>query len=232
MPLKNDLFDTGATRSKSDSSMTRFKGIGEPEPESKSLMILKGVLFVAFLASFIMFLVNRTTMNSSVSANLKDVIKNEVLNDAPDSKILAEMGAWMERMGYTNLTNQDLLDLRKKGVTATFTARIRDLGYEPTLDELIQLAQHDVTATFASMMHALGYKDLKIEDLIRLRVHGVTAHYTSNLHDLGYTDITPDDLIRLKDARVSINDVKKINKDRSLQKATIDELVRYGISNQ
>ncbi len=231
MPLKNDLFDSSATRSKSDSSMTRFKGIGEPEPESKSSMILKGVLFVAFLASFILFLVNRSTISTSSTANLKDAIKNEVFNDAPDSKLLTDMGAWMERMGYTNLTKEDLVELRKKGVTATFTSRIRDLGYEPTLDEMVQLAQHDVSATFASMMHALGYKDLKIEDLIRLRVHGVTAHFTSNMHDLGYTDITPDDLIRLKDAQVSISDVKKLNKDR-VQKATIDELVRYGISNQ
>ncbi|TNE69948.1 hypothetical protein EP331_13520 [bacterium] len=233
MALKNDLYDSQTSRFKGDSSMSSLKYVGEPEPESKGAIWLRGTLFVAFLASFMLFLFGRDSKPTVTtdSNGITEVLKNEVFNSTPDSKLLRDMGDWMARMGYQGLTTDELIDLRKKGVTATFTSRIRELGYEPTLEELVQLAQHDVSATFASMMHSLGYKDLKIEDLTRLRIHGVTAHFTSNMHDLGYKNITPDELIQLKDAKVSISMVKRLNKDR-VQPATIEELVRYGISNQ
>lgn len=227
MPLKNELNTETSSGFGTRSTLNVTKSFNDSN--SKSSNLVKGILFGAFLFSFFLFLYSQS--NNSTSST-QSVSVNEVFSDlGSSSKLIRDMGEWMERMGYGKLSEDQLKELRKQGVTATFTSKIRDLGYTPTLDELVQLSKHDVSATFASMMHSLGYSYLTIEDLIKLRTHGVTAHYTSNLHDLGYTDVKPDDLIRLKDAQVSISMVKKLNKDR-LQLATVEELVRYGISNQ
>jgi hypothetical protein len=232
MPLKNELnnelgsVSTGRNTS-SFSSMTQVN-----DKKSKfSGNLVRGVLFGAFLFSFLMFIVSQIDSEQQFADSETTIISNGMVTEIGGSSLIREMGAWMQRMGYGELTVEQLKDLRKKGVTATFTSKIRDLGYDPTLEDLVLLQNHDVSATFASMMHSLGYTSLTLADLIRLRTHEVTAHYTSNLHDLGYKEITIDDLIRLKDAQVSISNVKKLNKNR-LQLATIDELVRFGISNQ
>lgn len=152
-------------------------------------------------------------------------------NDAQyDDELLEGMGSWMEEMGYEGLTKADLIQLRAKGVTATFTNGIRELGYDPTLDELVRLRQNDVSSRFAAMMQTLGY-ELGIEDMIRLRRADVTAYYTSNLHDMGYRDITPDQLIRFKQVGVSTSDIKKLMIQQN-ETPTINEILRYKISNQ
>jgi hypothetical protein len=228
MPLKNELnSDLGSSSSnRGYSSLTQVSD----KRSNFSGNLIRGFLFGAFLVTFLMFVGYQLDNNNSIN-DASSTISNGLAADFSGNSLIKEMGEWMDRMGYKNLSPQELSDLRKKGVTATFTSKIRDLGYNPTLEELVLLSKHDVSATFASMMHSLGYTSLTIDDLIRLRTHDVTAHYTSNLHDLGYKEITADDLIRLKDAKVSVSMVKKLNKDR-LQLASIDELVRYGISNQ
>ena len=80
------------------------------------------------------------------------------------------------------------------------------------------------------MMKELWY-ELSVDQLVNLRQHDVTAYYTSNMHDLGYTDITREELIRLKDTGVETAEVEElINQNEELP--TIEELIRYHISNQ
>jgi len=187
------------------------------------------VLFGAFLISFLFYAGARYGAADLQTVNpVEDFISwvNE-----PDDQLLEDMGAWMEEMGYTGLTREELIELREEGVTATFTSRMRDLGYEElTLEELVRLRQNDVSSTFSAMMKELGY-ELTIEDLIRLRQHGVTAYFTSNLHDLGYTDITTEELIRLRDTGVRTSEVERLVQE-SESLPTIEELIRYRISNQ
>lgn len=188
---------------------------------------LKMTLFGAFMLSFLLYLgasVIPTGTTSTVQA-----VQN--WTEQPDEELLAGMEAWMNDMGYSNLSRQDLIELRQQGVTATFISRIRDLGLENlTLDEAVRLQQSEVSATFATMMKELGYS-LTVEDLIELRQHNVTAYFTSNLHDLGYTGITKDELIRLKDTGVEISEVKAYIGENNT-KPTVSELIRHHISNQ
>jgi len=146
--------------------------------------------------------------------------------------LLAGMGTWMEEMGYTGLSREDLINLRDKGVTATYTNGIRELGYtEITLDEIIRLQDSDVSVRFAAMMQTLNY-DLSVEDMVRLRRASVTASYTSNLHDLGYRDISLDELIRFKQVGVTTSDIKRLMRNDSGERPNIEEVLRYKISNQ
>ena len=187
------------------------------------------LLFVCFASVFLLYAGIRYMGTPDTISNPVDQFTTWL--SQPDDQLLNDMGQWMEEMGYIGLTREELIDLRRQGVTATFTSRMRDLGYtELTLDEIVQLSRNDVSSTFAAMMKELGYT-LTVDDLIQLRQHGVTAYYTSNLHDLGYQDITKEELIRLKDTGVQPSEVERlISESETLP--DIEELIRYHISNQ
>ncbi|NGP87840.1 DUF885 domain-containing protein [Fodinibius halophilus] len=194
---------------------------------------IRKILLAGFLGSFLLYAgVNYfgVSTNSPSVGDSVTTFQNWV--NQPDEELLQGMGAWMEEMGYTDLSKEDLIELREQGVTATYTLRIRDLGYtDLTLDEVVRLQQNDVSSTFAAMMKELGY-NLTIEDLIELRQHDVTAYFTSNLHDLGYTDITTEELIRLKDTGVSTREAKAFVEQQGGELPSIEELIRHHISNQ
>ena len=190
---------------------------------------LRYLLFSGFLAVFILYAGIKYVGSPNISIN--PVSDFAAWVNQPNEELLEGMGSWMEEMGYTGLSNEDLIELREQGVTATYTSRIRDLGYSDiTLDEVVMLAQNDVSSTFAAMMKELGY-NLSVEDLVQLRQHNVTAYFTSNMHDLGYTDITQEELIRLKDTGVTTSDVERLVEERGEQPG-IEEIIRYNISNQ
>lgn len=187
------------------------------------------LLFIGFLTVFISYAGIKYVGTSEVNLNPFEDFTTWV--NQPDQELLEGMGSWMEEMGYTGLTTEELVELREQGVTATFTSRIRDLGYtDITLDQVVQLAQNDVSSRFAAMMKELGY-DLTVEELVELRQHNVTAYFTSNMHDLGYTDITREELIRLKDTGVTASEVERLIEERGEQ-PSIEEIIRYHISNQ
>ena len=190
---------------------------------------LRYLLFSGFLAVFILYAGIRYVGTTEVSLSPIDDFTTWV--NQPDQELLEGMGTWMEEMGYTGLTTEDLIALRDQGVTATFTSRIRDLGYtDITLDQVVRLAQNDVSSRFAAMMKELGYT-LSVDELIQLRQHDVTAYFTSNMHDLGYTDITQDELVRLRDTGVTASEVEQLIEQRGEQ-PSIEEIIRYSISNQ
>lgn len=190
---------------------------------------LRYLLFSGFLAVFITYAGIRYIGTPNVSINPISEFTSWVTQ--PDEELLQGMGDWMEEMGYTGLSREDLIELRQQGVTATFTSRMRDLGYaDLTLDQVVRLAQNDVSSQFAAMMKELGYT-LSVDELVQLRQHGVTAYFTSNMHDLGYTDITTDELIRLRDVGVTTAGVERLIEQAGEQPA-IEDIIRYRISNQ
>ncbi|MEX2363025.1 MAG: hypothetical protein WD597_05350, partial [Balneolaceae bacterium] len=136
-------------------------------------------------------------------------------------------------MGNGSLTHEELTALRRQSVTATYTSQIRDVGYtDVTLEQLVDLQRADVSATFARMMKELGY-ELTVQDLATLRRSGVTASFTSNMLDLGYTldELTQENLIRLRSVGVTHQNAESLIESRG-SKPTIEELIRYRISNQ
>lgn len=200
-----------------------------PRTQATLASISRYVLFGAFIIAFLFYAGARySATGPEMSSPVQDFF---TWVDQPNNQLLEDMGAWMEEMGYTGLTREELIDLRQEGVTATFTSHMRDQGYtDLTLDDLVRLRQNDVSATFSAMMKELGY-NLTVEDLIQLQQHDVTAYFTSNMHDLGYTDLTKDELIRLKDTGVETSQVQRIVEE-SETRPTLEEIIRYHISNQ
>lgn len=177
-------------------------------------------------------------------------------------ELLDDMGAMMAEMGYGDLSHEELTDLRDEGVTATETQRLHNLGYtdislnqlvqlrdagisasdisefqdvgytDITVEQMVEVGEADASPTYARMMKELGY-DFTMEDLAETRRSGVTAYFTSRMMDLGYTleELTKENLIRLRSVDVSDGIARRLIDERG-EKPSIDELVRYMISNQ
>lgn len=223
--LKNDLENlegNGEFSESRDSDLTPFKG------NSK---LANYILLIAFLTTLIFYAGSKLD-TPTLDLNPLDNIVQEF--NQPNETLLAQMGDWMEEMGYGTLTNEELIALRQEGVTATYTSHMRDIGYtEVTLDQLVELSRADVSSDFARMMKELGY-ELTIDDLIRLRRDGVTAYFTSNMMDLGYTmeELTKENLSRLSNVDVSHTLAEQLMQQNDGVRRTVDELIRYKISNQ
>tara|TARA_R110000868_G_scaffold304437_10_gene565136 strand:+ start:7397 stop:8086 length:690 start_codon:yes stop_codon:yes gene_type:complete len=222
--LKNDLKDLENDTTDSDVGISSNTNSSGPKTANY-------ILVIAFIVTLLFYAGNRV---SSFFADFDNPISEVVQsfnNYSP--QLLADMGAMMEEMGYGVLTNEELSDLRNEGVTATETQRIRDAGYTSvTLDQLVELQDADVSATYASMMKELGY-ELSIEELIETRRNGVTANFTSRMMDLGYTidELTKENLMRMRSIDVSDRLAERLIEERG-ERPTVDELVRYRISNQ
>ena len=222
--LKNDLKDL--------ENETEGSGLGvSPKSESNSPKTANYILVILFVGSLIFYAGNRVSNFFSDFENpISEVVQS--FNEY-DADLLVGMGEWMEDMGYGVLSNEELSALRDEGVTATETQRLHDIGYtDVTLEQLVELQDADVSATYASMMKELGY-EFTIDDLIETRRNGVTANFTSRMMDLGYTfeELTKENLMRMRSINVTDRLAERLIEERG-ERPTIDELVRYRISNQ
>lgn len=136
--------------------------------------------------------------------------------------------------GFTDVSLEQLVELRNQGVSGAYITEIVDAGYSDiSLEQIIQLENAGVSATFTRMMGELGY-DLTPDDLLALERADVTAYFTSNMMDLGYTmdQLTVENLTRLGNIGVTHNLAERLTEEAGGVLPTIDELIRYRISNQ
>ncbi|RNC85735.1 MAG: hypothetical protein ED557_02880 [Balneola sp.] len=251
--LKNDLQDL-----ENDSSES---GIGiSPKTGGGGSKTANYILVIAFVVTLLFYAGSRVTnFFTDIGNPISEAI--ESFNEY-DPELLAGMGEMMEDMGYGVLSDAELSALRDEGVTATETKRFHDLGYTDltleevvelrnagvsasetqeffdvgynnlTVDQLIDLENANVSATYASMMKELGYS-FTVDDLTTTRRNGVTANFTSRMMDLGYTfeELTKENLIRMRNLDVTDNLAAQLIAERG-ERPTVDELIRYKISNQ
>lgn len=220
--LKNDLKDL------EDDTVSQLNK-DSLDKNSNSGKLSNYILLFAFIATLTFYVGSRIDF-SGIDNPIERI--EQAINE-PDQDLLNRMGAWMTEMGYGELTNEELLALRNEGVTATYTSAIRDVGYtDVTLEQLVELQRADVSSTYARMMKELGYT-LSVEELAETRRAGVTANFTSRMMDLGYTseELTKENLMRMRGVDVTDRTAARLIEQRG-EKPTIDELVRYKISNQ
>lgn len=199
----------------------------EDAPKRKSSRNLFVVLLIVLMLAFII----KDPLN--ISFNPLNVFSTEstVFSSGPSEELLNAMGARMVEMGYNGLTHDDLRELRRDGVTATYIFNLRAIGFtELTLEEAVKLAKANASSAFISMMIELGY-DLTVEEIVMLNGAGVTAHFTSNVHDLGYRDVTLDQLVRLSRIGVTVPLIRRLQQERGGD-ITLEDIIRHRISNQ
>lgn len=222
--LKNDLLDI------EDQDQSLGPKSSYKSSTSSNSRVANYILLFAFFATLLVYIGSKIS-NSDISIN---PIETAVQNfNAPNQDLLNRMGAWMTEMGYGELSTEQLTELRAEGVTATYTNQIREVGYtDVSLEQLVALQGADVSATYARMMKELGYV-FSVEDLIATRNAGVTANFTSQMMDLGYTidELTMENLIRLRSIGVTAANAENLLSQNGTL-ATVDELIRFRISNQ
>lgn len=220
--LKNDLKDL------EDDTVSQLNQ-SSLDKSSNSGKLSNYILLFAFIATLTFYVGSRFDFSGINS--LPDRIEQAI--NQPNEELLQGMGTWMAEMGYGNLTNEELIALRNEGVTATYTSGIREIGYtDVTLDQLVLLQGANVSTDYARMMKELGYT-LTIEELVETRNAGVTANFTSRMMDLGYTkeELTKENLMRLRGVKVTDRTAERLIQETG-ERPSIDELVRYRISNQ
>lgn len=208
--LKESSYDTGQQPPGNDNFVSRVLLI--------AVIVVLGLYFVKD--------VSNTSFNpiSAVVSTFQSV-------GGPSEDLLNSMNSLMIEMGYTDLTHDDLRELRIEGVTATYISNIRALGFtDLTLDEAVSLANADASSTFMAMMMELGY-ELTIDEFVQLRRANVTAHYTSNVHDLGYRDVSKEQLIRMRTIGVTTSLIEDLQQEHG-EDITMEEIIRHRISNQ
>jgi hypothetical protein len=220
--LKNDLKDL------EDDTVSQLNQ-GTLDKNSNSGKLSNYILLAAFIATLIFYVGSR--IDYSGINDLPDRIEQAI--NEPNEELLQGMGTWMTELGYGELSREELIDLRREGVTATETQRLHDIGYtDITLAQLVELQNAGASAEYARMMKELGYT-FSVEEVAETRRAGVTANFTSRMMDLGYTkeELTKENLMRLRGVNVTDGIAARLIEQRG-ERPTIDELVRYRISNQ
>ncbi len=223
--LKNDLKDL------ENDTVSQFNN-EKTSSNFNSGKLSNYILLFAFIATLTFYVGSRfNSSNFNFATPIEEFAQS--LSE-PDEDLIIGMGTWMQEMGYGELSREELIDLRREGVTATYTSEMRDLGYtDVTLDQLVELQRADVSVLYSRMMKELGY-EFTVQDLIDTRRNGVSANFTSRMMDLGYTfeQLTKENLIRMRSVGVSEGLAQRLQERNDGILPTIDELIRYRISNQ
>ena len=146
----------------------------------------------------------------------------------------------LRRLGYTNLTVDQLIDLKSHGVSIEFIEglksegltdlsvehllKLRAHGVQPDLirslkasgysnlgiDQLLKLRMHGLTPQFVSEMGAAGFPRLPLESLLAARQHGVGPAFIKELQSLGYAQLSLEDVIKARRHGVDSNFIKEL----------------------
>jgi len=163
--------------------------------------------------------------------------------------------AELRRLGYTNLTVDQLIDLKSHGVSIEFIEglkseglanlpveqllKLRSHSVHPDLirglkasgysnlgiDELLKLRMHGVTPQFLSEMGAAGFPRLPWEALVKARQHGVSPAFVKELQSLGYAQLTLDDVIKARMHGVDSNFIEELQAS-GYKGLSLDELIK------
>ena len=142
--------------------------------------------------------------------------------DAPSSSYVDALAA----VGYTNLTVDQMIEMRNHGVSAGFVTELKALGYPlPSIDMAIRLVDHGVSIKFIKSLGDVGYKNLSFDALIRAKDHGVRSDVIEAFNSSGHTNLSLDHVIRAVDHGVGPAFIKAMS-EVGFNKLSLDLLIR------
>jgi hypothetical protein len=110
----------------------------------------------------------------------------------------------LRKVGYTNLSRNDVTSLYAMHVTPEYIKSLQDLGYTdiPTR-ELTSLKAMNITPEYVKGFRDMGFKDLNARELTSLKAMNITPEYIKGFRDIGYTDLSARELSSLKAMNVT-----------------------------
>jgi len=132
----------------------------------------------------------------------------------------------LKEQGLANLSVEQLLKLRSHGVQPNFIRDLKASGYSNLgIDQLLKLRVHGLTPQFVTEMGAAGFARLPLESLISARQHGVGPEFAKALQSLGYTQLSMEDLIKARRHGVDSNFIKELQ-SAGHKGLSLDDLVK------
>ena len=108
----------------------------------------------------------------------------EELQSSRIFKVTPEFAEEMRKLGFRNLTHDDLVAFRIHKVTSQFIAEMRKLGYDDlSKDDLVSMRIHRVTPEFIHELEAVGYHNVPVEKLVAMRIHNIDVKMIQKLND-------------------------------------------------
>jgi bla regulator protein blaR1 len=147
----------------------------------------------------------------------------------PPPPVFAKNGGFLEGLaatGYTNLSVDDIILLKQRGVTPEYMKAMREAGLGvPTPGQLVTLKDQNISPDYAKAAKDSGISDLTWERLPQLRNAGVNPATVQAIHALGFGPYTAAECVRLSQHGVSASFMQKL-KNLGLVKASIDQIVK------
>lgn len=129
-------------------------------------------------------------------------------------------------VGYTNLTVEQLNEMRDHGVSAGYIKELKTLGYQlPSVDMAVRLVDHGVSIGYVKKLGELGYKNLSLDALVRAVDHGVHPAIIESFTSAGFGNLLMDEVVRAVDHGVGPAFIKAMA-DVGLSKLSLDLLIR------
>ena len=131
----------------------------------------------------------------------------------------------MAAAGFKNLTIDQLIELRQRGVTPEFAKSMKEAGYDDlSVRDLVNLKIHGITSAYVQSMASAGFSKMPIQELVGLHTQGVTAEYIQGLKSQGYGDLPGRTIGQLKAQGVTPDYIKAM-KEVGFDKASPRELI-------
>jgi hypothetical protein len=188
------------------------------------------------------------------AAPLRILKSTNVHAEANDPSFIDEL----DKLGYKNISVDDLVSLRSIGVTTDYLRgleragvprpsvedliEMRSLGIEPayyramlarlpklSVDDLYGLRTSGVTPEYIDRLRHDGYHDITIERLEEFEATGITAEYIAGLSQAGYRNLSDDEIAQLHALGVDGAFVRKAN-GHGLHHLSIDDLTKLKAS--
>jgi hypothetical protein len=110
----------------------------------------------------------------------------------------------LRRLGYTNLTVDQLIDLKSHGVSIEFIEGLKGEGLtDLSVEHLLKLRAHGIQPDLIRSLKASGYSNLGIDQLLKLRMHGVTPQFVSEMGAAGFPRLPLESLVKARQHGVS-----------------------------
>jgi len=136
--------------------------------------------------------------NSQTKAQSSELTADQII-EMRAAGVTPEFIAAMRQQGFDNLTVRDITQLSIHGINADYIRQARSwAGDKLTVRDIVQLKISGVTPEYIAAMKQAGYDGLTARQLSNLRIHGVTPEFVETMRKAGYDKLTANQLAELK----------------------------------
>jgi beta-lactamase regulating signal transducer with metallopeptidase domain len=135
------------------------------------------------------------------------------------------------RLGFENLSANQLIQMRVHQIDENFVNQVRGWGYaNASLNQMIQLRISGVNGEYIEALKRAGFDKLTLNRLANLKLHNVTPEYIDEMRRLGFNPLSVDQLLSLKVHRINEAFVREAQ-NWGFGKLSLSELLQIRVHN-